>query len=103
MEVAVIHCPAHSGTEPNIQKGKVRADRAAEQQLRKEIQNKSCPSFPEPQAPTNTNEDGDLAAQFNATIQEDGWWLTEDQHVVLPEALVLQMMKMLHNSSHISH
>lgn len=104
-EVAVMHCPAHIGTATAIQRGNASADQAAKKAAEEGdiicmlplVHRTELPSVPE-----YVDEDGNLITKCTAKRQEDEWWLTDYQRVVLPKALVPYVMKELHESSHFS-
>ncbi|PKU29736.1 protein nynrin-like [Limosa lapponica baueri] len=100
-QIAVMHCKAHQFRNSFIVAGSRKADMTARQAAEKKI----LRMWPEryqhlSQPPKYTERDDQLAKLLMSDKDENGWWMTKDQRVILPEHLLRDILEKTHEETH---
>ncbi|NXT80705.1 POL2 protein, partial [Zapornia atra] len=101
-EVAIMHCKTHQFGCISFSRGNRLADKTA-----KEVAEKSIPvvalcrqgNLPEG-APKYQSQDNQLAETLKAHQNPEGWWVTAEQQVIVPQAVMKQVAEDKHCATH---
>jgi hypothetical protein len=107
--IAVIHCPVHTNLPDKISQGNRLADRIAKEvALSKEVRKedvtpaKVCFALLVlPDQPEYSPQEREQAHEAGATENSEGWFITLEGRILLPEKTALDLVRLAHNITHL--